>query len=418
VGTTHVPDRRVTTAPYLALLLCGSVLYAVGQTAVPATFTIGGFQVGPLLLLLSAAAAVVLWVPSRGDGEWRGIERAWFALVMVLWLYLVTIESGGGGQTLAAVLVPLSVVLIWLKRPRQSDVWIAFDAFAWTVVAGAGIVLLLEAVGAIPSWYPRLAGVSTAFDGLAQYDRDTHWLPLGELLGLEGRWGGFLNDPNLIGPLGGLLVVYAFARTGARRVVFAAAGAAMLVLADSRASYAAVAVGLAALLLLPGWGVPILRLTTAKAVAAVLGAAAGVRVLADVVASPAGALSMTGRTTMWPDFLSLWPESPWWGVGTARITEAVTQGILPPWSYNGHNQHIDMLVRYGVIGLALGAAVLVLALAVTIGGARRGLGVGVAIMATIAVISVANIVLDWRYPSVAFSVLLATVALSATQQRS
>jgi len=418
VGTTHVPDRRVTTAPYLALLLCGSVLYAVGQTAVPASVTVAGFQIGPLLLLASVVAAVVLWVPSRGEGDWRGLDRAWFVLVIILWLYLVVVESRDASVTAAAaVLIPLSVVLVWLKRPSHRDAWMAVDAFAWTVVIAAGVVLMLEVTDVIPSWYQRMTDASVAFDGLAAFDRDNHWLPLGTLLGLEGRWGGFLGDPNLIGPLAALLLVYGFARSGVRRIVFATSAAAMLVLADSRASFAAAAVGLALLVLLPGWGAPFRRVTAARAAAAGVAIAAGIRVLADVVASPEGALTMTGRTGMWPDFLSLWPESPWWGVGTARITEAVTQGILPPWSYHGHNQHIDMLVRYGVVGLALSSAVLIVALVISIGGARRGLGVGVALMGTMAVVTVANMALDWRYPSAAFSVLLAVIVLSATRER-
>lgn len=408
----------MTTAPYLALLLCASVMYAFGQAALPATVTVAGFQVGPLLLLLSAVAALVLWVPSRGDGEWRGLERAWFVLVILLWLYLVVVESGDADVTAAAaVLIPLSVVLVWLKRPSHRDAWIAVDSFAWAIVIAGGVVLLLEVVGVIPSWYREMTDASATFDGLASLDRDYHWLPLGTLLGLEGRWGGFLRDPNLMGPLAALLLVYSFARPGARRIVFAASAAAMLVLADSRASYAAAAAGLAALVLLPGWGVPFRRVTVPRVVAAGVAVAAGIRVLVDVVTSPAGAFTMTGRTVMWPDFLSLWPESPWWGVGTARIRDAVAQGILPPWSYHGHNQHIDTLVRYGVAGLLLGSAALIVALAISIGGARRGLGVGVAMMVTLAVISVANMALDWRYPSAAFSVLLAVVVLSGTRQR-
>lgn len=405
----------MSTAPYLGLLLCGSVLYAFGQTLAPATGAVAGFELGPLLLIVSAAAAVVLWALSRGRGSWRGPERTWFVLVIVLWLYLVVVESTAASQTAAAaVLIPLSVVLTWLKRPSDRDAWLAVDAFAWTATAAAGVVLVLEVVGVVPSWYGRMTAASPAFEGLAQFDRDNHWLPLGALLGLEGRWGGFLGDPNLIGPLAALLVVYAFARTGMRRWVFGVSGLLMLVLADSRASYAAAALGLLVLLVLPGWGVPVRRITVPKVLAASVGLAAGARVIADVAASPAGALTMTGRTSMWPDFLSLWPESPWWGVGTARIAEAVTQGVLPPWSYHGHNQHIDMLVRYGVAGLLLSTAVLAVAFAVAVGAARRGRGLGVAIMATLAVITVANMALDWRYPSAAFSVLLATVVLSAT----
>ena len=195
---------------------------------------------------------------------------------------------------------------------------------------------------------------------------------------------------------------------GVRRASFVVSGLAIVVLADSRVTYAAVAVGLFLLLLLPGWGVPRSRITAAKATAAVVGVLVGVRLLVDLSANPAGTITMTGRTRVWPDFLSLWDTAPWFGVGTRAITQAVISGVLPEWAVNGHNQYIDTLVRYGVVGLLLSSIVLAVMVALSVRGARRGRGLGAALMATLLLIMVSNLMLDWRYPGVAFAMLLVT----------
>ena len=115
-------------------------------------------------------------------------------------------------------------------------------------------------------------------------------------LGLDGRWGGILRDPNAIGPVGALLAVYGFARPGVRRVVFVTAGVVIVMLADSRATYGALSLGLLALLLLPGWGVRLMTVTPAKAVAAVLGLVCAGRLAYDLTTNTAGTVTLTGRT--------------------------------------------------------------------------------------------------------------------------
>jgi O-antigen ligase len=276
------------------------------------------------------------------------------------------------------------------------------------------VALVLEVTGVIPSWYQIIGG---PFVDLAEFDRSWHWVTLAVALGMDGRWGGFMLDPNALGPIGAFLVVYGFARSGWPRVVFVVSGLLVVVLADSRVTYAAVALGLLILLLLPGWGVPLLRVTAGKAAAAVVGLLMGVRLFVDLVTNPAETVSMTGRADMWPDFLSLWDTAPWFGVGTRAITQAVIAGVLPEWAVNGHNQYVDTLVRYGVVGLLLSSLVLLILAALAVRGGRRGRGLGAALIATLLLVMVSNLVLDWRYPSVPFAMLLVTALVSATVPR-
>jgi hypothetical protein len=401
-------DPSRSAAAYLGLLLVAPVAYHFGLTVAPTT------AAGPILLLGCVAAAVGPWLLARSSGSWSVMMRTWLGLAIIQWLYLVLRDGVGGIRSdVAAILVPVALLLIWGKRPSRRSAWAASDTFAASLVVMSAVALGLEVGGLIPSWYE---GGGQYFLDLAAFDRDTHWLTLNGALGMDGRWGGVLRDPNAIGPVGALLTVYGFTRSGVRRVVFAGAGTAIVVLSDSRATYGALALGLLALLLLPGWGVRLMTVTPAKVAAAGLGLLAGARLAYDLVTNPAGTLTLTGRTAMWPDFVSLWPDSPVFGVGTRAVNAAQQAGILPVWSSHGHNQYIDTLVRYGVVGIVLSGALIVLALIVAGLAARRGRGLSIALMVVLIVAMTSNLVLDWRYPSVALSWFLVLLVLASTHR--
>ena len=422
-GTILVVDVRpahstshLSTSVYMALLLSAPILYELGVTLSGSDRIPGGPAVGPLALLLTMTASAVSCLLCQGDGEWSPPARVWFALVIVLWLYFAWAEASHDGRTdLAAIFVPLTAALLWLRKPRHVDVWTAGDVFAWVLIGASFTVLALEVVGVVPSWYRSMGGY---FVELSIYDRESHWLLIGSALGLDGRWGGPLRDPNLMGPLGAFLVVYGFSRRRVKRIVFVLGGVLLVLLSDSRAAYAALAVGLLLLLLLPGWGSRLFTFTVPKVLAVVVGLAAGARLLRDYQVNPGGTLTMTGRTSMWPDFLSLWADSRMTGVGTPAIWQAIEDGRLPEWAAHGHNQYIDTVVRYGAVGLVLTCSVFALALGIAVVGASRGVGVGIAAMGVVFVATISNLAVDLRYPSPTFSVILLAVLLAATAPRS
>ena len=159
---------------------------------------------GPILLLAAVAAAVVAFVLTRRDREWDPLAKAWLLSVVVLWIYLVVVESTHGITTdMAALIIPVTVVLLWIKPPGRRDAWIAADVFAWSVVVASAVALVLEVTGVIPSWYQIIGG---SFVDLAEFDRRSHWVTLAVALGMDGRWGGFMLDPNALGPIGAFLV--------------------------------------------------------------------------------------------------------------------------------------------------------------------------------------------------------------------
>lgn len=399
-------NPRTSAAPYLSALLVVPVVYYSGL-AVVADAAVGPVPWTLLLLLATAVVAVVCWVRFRAQAEWDGLLRAWFIIGLILWTYVLVAGDLRGASTAgAAAVVPLTLVLVLLKRPGRSDAWAAADALAWTVVGTSVVVLLLEALGLIPSWYFADGVVQS---DLLAFDRDTHWLPVNDVLGLDARWGGPLRHPNITGLAGAVLAVYGFARPGARRASFVVTGVLILVLTDSRSSYAAAAMGLCLLAALPVWGRPYLRVSPARVVALVLGVVLGSRVIQNVAENP----GLTGRTTVWPEFLSLWPQSPVLGVGEGAIAEAIASGQLPPWSFHGHNFAIDTLVRHGLVGLGLSVLFLGIAFAVTIRGVGRSTGVGLAMLSALVLASFGELVFEWRYPSAAFSALVVAVLLAS-----
>jgi O-antigen ligase len=270
-------------------------------------------------------------------------------------------------------------------------------------------VLALEVLGVIPAWYAAHGEVGR---NLLTFDLENYWLPLRELLGLDGRWGGYALFPNIQGQAGALLLVFGFTRPGVRRVAFVLTGMAVLLLTDSRTSYAAAAAGLVLLALLPGWHSAARRWSPARILALGLGMAMAGRVALKVLADP----NLTGRLAVWPDFLSLASQNPALGAGAPAIDDAVAAGDLPGWADQGHNILIDTMVRFGAVGLVLAVGFLGLALAIGVRGARLGEGVALALAVALLVSCMGDLGLVWPYPSEGMSILILSVLLARRRE--
>ena len=247
---------------------------------------------------------------------------------------------------------------------------------------------------------------------LLQFDRANYWLPLTGPLGLEGRWGGLPGYPNIAGQMGALLVVYGLSRPARRRWVFVLAGLITLLLTDSRTSYAAAAVGLLLLTVLPGWGATYWKITPARVVALVLALAMGLRVLIQVVMDP----SLTGRLAMWREFFSLVRGFLPFGTGQDVIDSAIADGSLPAWAHQGHNLFLDTFVRYGLVGLVITVLFVGLAVVLTFRPIGREVGVGLALIAALIVSCLGDLGIGWTYPSEGLSFLLVAVLVSQVER--
>lgn len=411
VSEAPVVDQRRgwTATSFLTAILVAPLAYQVAILMFP-TSSLAGIPVPVLLLLGILVWMIAAWAKCPPSGRWGALATTFFVLGLALWAY-TAIGGAIQGATLvgATIAVPVALLLLLLRRPDEYSIWRASDAFAWAFAGACLLILVLEVLGVVPSWY-SLYEVDQL--DLASQDRSYYWLPFTDLLGLDGRWGGPLRHPNPTGGVAAVLLVYGFMRPPVKNLVFSGTGVLVLLLTCSRSAYAAGALGLVVIAVLPGWRVqPWWRPTARRIVALGIGVALGLRVVWWVQADP----GLMGRGQMWPDFLSLWPQSRVFGVGEAAIIRAVEAGDLPPWATHGHNLYIDTLVRYGIVGVAVTVVLLGVVTVLAFGRLRRGLGGPLAMLMALGITTVAEIVFDWRYPMVPTSILLIILLLSIAE---
>ena len=355
-----------TATSFLTAILVAPLAYQVAILMFP-TSSLAGIPVPVLLLLGILVWMIAAWAKCPPSGRWGALATTFFVLGLALWAY-TAIGGAIQGATLvgATIAVPVALLLLLLRRPDEYSIWRASDAFAWAFV------------GACPSssfsrswaWCPpgTRCTRSTSWTW-PPWTGPTTGSPFTDLLGLDGRWGGPLRHPNPTGGVAAVLLVYGFMRPPVKNLVFSGTGVLVLLLTCSRSAYAAAALGLVVIAVLPGWRVqPWWRPTARRIVALGIGVALGLRVVWWVQADP----GLMGRGQMWPDFLSLWPQSRVFGVGEAAIIRAVEAGDLPPWATHGHNLYIDTLVRYGIVGVAVTVVLLGVVTVLAFGRLRRG----------------------------------------------
>lgn len=378
----------VAAQPTLSYLLMGTV----NGTWFPAGFWISSAVV---------VVAVALWLPVPWDVRWGLWPTIFLAALMGAWLVTMASSVLKGNVFLGVVAwLPLAVAMVWSKRPGLPAVVRATDVFAWVLVAGMALFLILEVSGVIGHRTPVKS---------AEYELRTYWLPLSSLLDLPGRWAGPFAHPNLTSPIAVFLIVYGLWRKGPSRVVFAAFGALVLLLTGTRSALGAVVVGVVLLVAAQRGWLDTRRKLTGWAAGTVL--AVGLVIAWAAVSGQ----SFEGRVPMWGKWLSLSTRSPLFGIGDPGVTLAIEAQELPWWAVHGHNILFDPIVRYGVVAEVFVAAVIVAALAATVIGVLQGRGVGLAILMSVLVCGMFESIIDWRYLNAQAVLLLVSVLLVAAR---
>jgi O-Antigen ligase len=406
----HVSDRTVAPASriwrspagYLSVMLVGSLLTDITLLVARESRVFGLPAVALVMLGCLALAAVLWWRCPRAPTTSPALG-SFLAVFGVTWIYMLTL-SVIRAESVAVPAIAMAVLLamLWLKPPSRIAASEASDVFAWVLVGGTLVTLALEVLGIVPSWYTTFANLD-----LAAADRDTYWLPLADLLGLDGRWAGPFVHPNFAGPVGAFLVVFGATRRGARRLVFMSVGILVILLAGSRSAAIAALAGLV-VLVMARWLVRPSRVP--RVVRAVLVSAPLVLAAVYVFVRNPG---LTGRTSVWPDMVTLWQKAPVLGIGDQGFAEAIDSGALPIWAHHAHDVLLDALVRTGVVGFALVLALMTLATVITARAARSGSFVGIAIVGMLLVGGLADTILHWRYLTVPSTALLLAVLIAA-----
>jgi O-antigen ligase len=242
-------------------------------------------------------------------------------------------------------------------------------------------------------------------EGIIEFDNERYFLPLNDILGIDGRWPGPFGHNGDTAMMGALIIVIAFAYWSRASWVFLLVGSFTLLLTNGRASMGAAAAGLIVIAMFVTTG-PLARFRRSwriggGAVLLLLGAAV-------MYLRPAG---LTGRERIWPAFLELWQTSPLLGVGGSGI--AVSGGVTQEFGH-AHSLYIDELARYGLVGFVVQFGALAVGVVIACWAAGRGrpgpLGVLVAYLVT-AVTEPRN---SWITPSATgFLVILMVVAAAA-----
>jgi O-antigen ligase len=131
---------------------------------------------------------------------------------------------------------------------------------------------------------------------------------------------------------------------------------------------------------------------------------------------------MGGRTDVWRDYLSLWQQAPWIGIGDGGIARYVAEGGVGttfPRHVHGHSVYLDSLTRGGLLLLVLLLALTICIGIVGIRAAHLGRPAGLALLVLVVVGGLAETVYSIAYLSIhlvplLIALMLGSAALSKT----
>lgn len=386
--STRAPSiLRTSTLPYLSVIIVGLTLALylqyLWQYFAPGLPVIKGQSPGIWVSGVTTAVAIGLWLllplrPARN--RWA---QAFLTVTLAGWVIRLALAFMHGDQTNYTVwLYPVIIVLLWLKFPTAAELRAGLLVLGWT----GSLLLVWTRFSELTGIYP-MAPVAPE---LVAFEVGEYWLPLSGWLGPEGRWPGPLGGTAFTGILGALLIVLAFAVRSRSSWVFGAVGILTLLLTSSRGAYAATGAGVAVAVLFSDWkSLRRLRFWM-RAVIAAVGAAL---TLGLVIRTNTG---LTGRTSFWPEFLDLWRSSPLTGVGTSGYQDGTVATQI---SGTAHSFYVDELARNGLLGFLALITGFVVAAVLCVMAAKALNGGPLALLATVAVLGIANTPFAWLSPS-------------------
>lgn len=390
---SHVSDEcqyRVVMR-WLAINPTRQALYLWVVYSVPAAITIGhafapgqpafkGHDWGIILGLVLGAISVLLWLPYRRDARWPKISLLLIAMAICVWSFeIARTQYDQSLFALTALLTPVFLLLILLKRAGQEDIRHALISLAYSLAVIALINLPFGALGLMPS----------GFEGA---DSAVCRTPIVcDITGNLDRWAGPFGSVNYAAPIGGLLIVLGFILKRPHAFFLSGTGALILILSQGRSAVLAVVAGLAILWL---WG-PRVRSSAhpLRIRMSIIALLLGLFLIAVVVFDP----TLNGRTVIWGQFLELWMTSPWIGTGDSGIQAyAESRPGLLTFSH-AHSVYLDLFVRWGPGVALLAITLFALTLIVTWRAIPRVGSGPLAITTFVIVAGLVETIHDWSY---------------------
>jgi O-antigen ligase len=400
VSLRAIPQVCRDRALYLWAALATPPIAQFAHYLDPTTPLFKGHAAGVIFALVGLLLGVILWIPFRQSVTWPRLSIYALVLILMAWVYAVLrVQLGGYTFDLTAFCVPVVVLLIMIKPPNRRDVVGASLLFSYLLIASAMASLALDSAGLVGS------GFDAAMTG---YSR----IPfIGHFFAIDTRWQGPFGNVNYAGPVGAFLIVYGATVKSWHRVILITCGVGIVLLSQARGAMFAMVAGLVVLL---AYSPSITRLSRPWLARLLIFAGF---VLAGT--SYVGLFDKTlgGRTDVWRDYLGLWKESPWIGVGDGGVTKYVIGGDGGTSSLrhvHGHSVFIDILARDGVLMLALFIVALICTAIVAFQAAQIRQPVGLAILVFVIVAGLAETVYSMGYLSVNLVPLFIALFLSSS----
>ncbi len=346
-----------------------------------------------VLFFVVFGLAFLFWLGIENRVKASGLRSGFLILMSIAWfahLFLYRIHGDAFNYT-ALLYFPI-LAMIWLKPPELREAWTAILAFAWTVAGVLVLTRVLEMLGVI--------ALKTQSQGVITFDEERYFLPLNDMLGIDGRWPGPFGHNADAAMMGALLIVIALSYWTRASWVFIAVGGFTLLITSGRASMGAAIAGIIVLIVFARGG-RIARIPR------------GFRIWGGIVGLVAGAAFMysrsagsTGRENFWPAFLKLWESSPFVGIGTSGIS--ISGGITEQYGH-AHNFYIDELARYGLLGFLTQFGAIALGVVIAFLAAKRGVAGPLAIMTAYLVTGITEPRNGWISPSMTGMLLILVV---------
>jgi len=388
---------QVSAASYVSILAVGVVLERYANYLWFEQPIIWGQPSNVITMYVFFGMAGALWLLTPRQRPAAGLLRIFLLTMAIAWVvhWALYRFHGDAMNYTAALYVPILLMLL-LKPPSLSEAKAAVLAFAWTTSTVLVLTRVLEMLG--------ILSIRAQPEGIINFDEERYFLPLNDLMGIDGRWAGPFGHNGDTAMMGALLIVIAVAFWGRSSWTFLIVGGLALVLTNGRASIGAAAAGVVLLVMFSRsprlQRVPrALRIGTGTAVLL-----AGALVM---FARPAG---LTGRDKIWPAFLELWSQSPLLGVGGAGIANG---NDVAQFYGHAHSLYIDELARWGLVGFVTQFAAIGIGVFIAARAAGFGFPGPLAIIVTYLVTGITEPRNNWIVPSATGFLLILMVLAAA-----
>lgn len=384
---------------YLSILAAGVVLAQYASYLGQGDPVFKGQSAAIVLFFVVFGLAFLFWLGIKNRVKASGLLSGFLILMSIAWfahLFLYRIHGDAFNYT-ALLYVPI-LAMIWLKPPTLQEAWNAIFAFAWTVAVVLVLTRVLEMLGVL--------ALKSQSQNIITFDEERYFLPLNDVLGIDGRWPGPFGHNGDTAMMGALLIVIAVAYWTRASWVFLFVGVFTLLVTSGRASMGATIAGIIILVIFAKAG----RISQIPQAIRIWGGLAALAVGAVFMYSRSA--GVTGRDNFWPAFLKLWESSPWVGIGTSGIS--VSGGITQEYGH-AHNLYIDELARYGLLGFITQFGAITLGVVIAFLAAKRGVSGPLAILTAYLVTGVTEPRNQWMSPSVTGVLLVLAVVTAGSK---